>query len=252
YHYFTQSYRISRLHRDSLTTVIALHNVGRVFKELGQYDRAMDYLARAREMSLKINDKEGEPYSLSEIGDVLLRQGKYDSALKVLFLTLEKSKAVDLNILKPRSILDIASIYVKQQDYKKALAYYDTANMLYEQTNNRHGIAEVKLGKGLTHLTMGQHNDALQLIENSLKLAKEQNANILEIQCYNHLSNIWEIKGNHEKALGFYKQFKQLEDTLFSQEMQGKLLRDQIQFETESKDFQIAELSEQQEQQRSE
>jgi signal transduction histidine kinase len=47
--------------------------------------------------------------------------------------------------------------------------------------------------------------------------------------------------------LEYFKLYKQSEDTLFSEDMQGKLLRDQIRFETESKDSQIAALSEQQE-----
>jgi signal transduction histidine kinase len=38
---------------------------------------------------------------------------------------------------------------------------------------------------------------------------------------------------------------QQVEDTLFGQEMQFRLLRDQIRFETESKDFQIAALNQQ-------
>jgi signal transduction histidine kinase len=51
------------------------------------------------------------------------------------------------------------------------------------------------------------------------------------------------MRGDFKKSLDNYKQFKQLEDSLFSQDMQGKLLRDQIRFETEAKDSRIAELS---------
>jgi signal transduction histidine kinase len=58
------------------------------------------------------------------------------------------------------------------------------------------------------------------------------------------LSVLWEKNGDFGKALSYYKQYKQLEDTLFSQEMQGKLIRDQVRFETESRDSRIAFLSE--------
>ena len=92
-----------------------------------------------------------------------------------------------------------------------------------------------------------RYDDALESVNKSLSQAKKLNARILEIQCFKQLSSLWEMKGDHKKSLGYYKRFKQLEDTLFSQDMQAKLLRDQIRFETESKDSQIAALSQQQE-----
>jgi signal transduction histidine kinase len=60
------------------------------------------------------------------------------------------------------------------------------------------------------------------------------------------------MKGDYKKSLDYYKQYKQLEDTLFGQEMQGKLIRDQLRFETESRDSRIAFLSELQAMQRGE
>lgn len=252
YHYFIQSYKIAQAIKDSLTMSVTLHNVGRVFKELGQYDRAMDHLTLSRKMSRDVGDREGEPYSLSEIGDVLLRKGEYDSALTALIMTLQKARELNLRVLQPRSMINIAKIYAKKKAYETALSYYDTASALYTKTNDQYGLAEVKLGQGLTHLSMGNHEAALTAIQQSLDLARKQNANVLEIQCFQHLSSIWEAKGEHEKALDYYKKFKQLEDTLFSQDMQGKLLRDQFRFETESRDSQIAVLSQQQAQQRSE
>jgi signal transduction histidine kinase len=92
-----------------------------------------------------------------------------------------------------------------------------------------------------------RHEDALEAVSKSLSQAQKLNARILEIQCFNQLSSLWEMKGDFKKSLAYYKRFKQLEDTLFSQDMQAKLLRDQIRFETESKDSQIAKLSLQQE-----
>jgi signal transduction histidine kinase len=80
-------------------------------------------------------------------------------------------------------------------------------------------------------------------INSSLGIARSLNARILEIRCYYQLSELWEIKGDFKKSLANYKQFKALEDSLFSQDMQSKLLRDQVRFETEAKDSRIAELS---------
>jgi signal transduction histidine kinase len=252
YHYFIQSYRVASVIRDSLTMTIALHNVGRVYKELGQYERAMEQLERSRRLSRHIGDDEGEPYSLSEIGDVLLRQGKYDSALSALQTTLRLSREARLRVLEPKTMIGIARIYVKKNDFNKALAYYDTAFQQYNRSNDKFGIAEVNLGRGLAYLNQQKFDDAMRFIHSSLDDAKRLNANILELQCFNHLSTLWERRGDYKRALEYFKQYEQVEDTLFSQDMQSKLLADQLRFETESKDFQIAALNQQQRQQKDE
>lgn len=252
YHYFTQSYRIASDIEDSLMMVITIHNLGRIYKELGQYDRALEQLEYSRNLSRKIGDREGEPYSLSEIGDVLLRQQKYDSALAALKLTLNLSRQHRLRVLEPTTMINIARIYINRNNVKTALAYYDTAYQQYDQSNDKFGIAEVNLGRGLAYLQQKRYDDAMRLIQGSLNDAKALNADILEMQCFYHLSKLWEMRGDYKRALDYFRLHEQVEDTLFSLDMQSKLLADQLRFETESKDFQIAALSRQQRRQKDE
>lgn len=243
YNYFTQSYRVAKAKNDSLRMTVALHNVGRVFKELSQYDRALDHLKISLKMSEQIGDKEGVPYAYDEIGDVMIRQGKYDSALQTLMLSLKLTRQQNLHVLEPKTLGKLATIYLHNKDARTALAYYDTTYQLHAKTSNRFGIAEVNLGRGLVFFNQQQFDEALEFVTGSLNSARESNARILEIRCFEMLSQIWEAKGDHKKSLGYFKQYKQLEDSLFSQDMQNKLFRDQMRFATEAKDSQIAALS---------
>lgn len=252
YFYFTQSHRFANAVNDTFRMLVALHNVGRVFKELGQYGPALSHLSLSKKMSEEYGDKEGIPYAYDEIGDVLLRKNEYDSALKALNYSLALSEKLDLNILKPQTLKKIARVYIQKDDYATAFAYYDTTYALHAKTNNRFGLAEVELGRAAAYTKQKKYEEALARIEKSLAMAKELNARVLEIRCFNLLSSLWEMKGDYQKSLAYYKQYKQLEDSLFSQEMQGKLLRDQIRFETEARDTQIAALSQQQERQKNE
>ncbi len=247
YYYFTQGYKFAQAAQDSFIMAVTIHNVGRVFKELGQYNRALDHLQISQKMSRKIKDEEGEPYSLDEIGDVLLRQGKYDSALTTLFDALEQGRKLQLNGLLPKTMSSIAQTYMQKGEFENSLKYYDTTYTLYSKNKDNYGLAEIELGRGEVYQKQHRYDDALESVNKSLSQAKKLNARILEIQCFNQLSSLWEMKGDYKKSLAYFKRFKQLEDTLFSQDMQAKLLRDQVRFETESKDSQIAALNEQQE-----
>src|SRR5687768_14273893 len=247
YYYFTQGYKFAKAAKDSFIMAVTIHNVGRVFKELGQHNRALDHLQISQKMSRQINDREGEPYSLNEIGDVLLRQGKYDSALSTLSSALKEGRKLQLNGLLPKTMSSIAKTYMQKGEFDMAMKYYDTTYTLYSRNKDNYGIAEVELGRGVVYQKQQRYDDALASVTRSLNVAHKLNARILEIQCFSQLSSIWEMKGDFKKSLSYFKRFKELEDTLFSQDMQAKLLRDQIRFETESRDSQIKALSQQQE-----
>jgi signal transduction histidine kinase len=243
FYFFTQSYRVARAIEDSLRMTIALHNVGRVFKELGQYDRALAHLKLSLDMSRSIEDVEGVPYSLDEIGDVMLRKGEYDSALNILLTSLNLARHQKVLVLQPKTLTKLATVHLNSGNYDDALAYYDTTYAIHEKTGNEFGIAEVELGRGLVFIQQGKHEQAMESINRSLSLAKQSNARTLEIRGYHTLSNLYELRQDHKRSLAYFKQFKQLEDSLFSDDMQEKLLRDQIRFETEDKDSEIAALN---------
>lgn len=243
YFYLTQSFTLARAVGDSLLMAISLHNVGRVFKELGQHSRALDYLKLSLKISKKINDIEAESYYYHEAGDLQLRSGDYDSALISLLHALKLAREQHLLALVPKTMARIASVYLQGDDYETPLAYYDSAYLLHQKTGNRFGLAEVELGRGKVFFETKEFSTAQQYVERSLAMAQGLNARLLAIQCYQNLYSIWEQKGEYDKALNYFKQYKALEDSLFSQEMQQKLYRDQIRFETESRDFQIAALS---------
>jgi len=254
YYYLTNAYRLlqkcSKNTKDSLYMNIALHNVGRVFKELGQFDVALNHLKLSQKISVELKDLEGVPYSLDEIGDVKLRMKQYDSALYFLTLALKECKVIvkndpanPLNELTPRILTKIAEVYFYKNEFEKAFAYYDSTYKIHEVVSNKFGIAEVELGRGTVYLQQKNYDEAIGYINKALKLAAGINARVLEISCYQQLANLWEQKGDFKKSLEYFKQYKSLDDSLFSNEMRQKMMRDQIRFETATKDDRIAALT---------
>jgi signal transduction histidine kinase len=65
----------------------------------------------------------------------------------------------------------------------------------------------------------------------------------MSIDCYKLLSSLAERKGDFKVSLNYYKNYKQLEDSLFSRDMLEKIFQDQLRFKTETKDYEIATLS---------
>jgi len=245
YFYYTQSYRLSNLIKDSLGMAVSLHNIATVFKELGQYANALNYLRLTQEISNEVQDYEAEAYNYDEIGDIYRRKKEYDSALNALSHSLKISRSLRLKIndLVPETIIKIAKTYLDKKDNVHALAYYDTAQIFYEKTDNEFGLADVDLGRAIVYMSEKKFDQAKRLMESSKTTAHNVNSWALEIECLENLSALYEEQGDFKNSFIYYKQFKQLEDSLFSQGMQAKLLQDQLRFETFAKEDQIKQLT---------
>lgn len=231
---------------------ITMHNVGRVFKELGQYEIAIQHFRFSQRLSDLKNDQLGEAYNLDELGELYMRQDNFEKAEQTLLHSLRVTRKRNIQILEPQTLAKLARLYLRKNELKKSAAYWDSAKWLHQKTRNTYGLAVVELGRGQLLIKQNEYAAATALITSSLKTAQKLNARILEIDCLKELSNLNEQRGDIRAAFDYFKNYKALQDSLFSEEMLEKLFQDQVRFETELKDSEIAALSRAQEIQRDE
>jgi len=249
YAYLTHSYQVARKINDSLTMCFALHNIGAVFKELGQYEIAINHLNHAQTISDKINDVNGIAYSNDELGVAYLGMKDFEQSQKYLLSALMHARKKEISVLIPLIQSHLADLYFEMDDWEKSITYYDSVYAIHRELGNLFGIAQYELGKGKVLLKLNRFSEAAGLFERSLKSAQELNARILEIDCYRELAILSEQNGDYKKAVVYFKNFTILRDSLFSQKMIGNLFQDQLRFETEVKDHEIAALSQEKEKQ---
>ncbi|MTI21577.1 tetratricopeptide repeat protein [Fulvivirga sp. RKSG066] len=252
YDYYYKSLNRTTEIGDSLGAAIATYNVGRVLKAMGQLKKAKVFIVEAKELSEKIGDKEGIPYALNDLGDIYLAEGKYDLALETLNEALEKCKeyeeVLDVYILAPEILEKIAQAYRAKRDYAAAIDYHDQAIEYYENLGNESGIAEINLGKGRTLMASGDLDEAARFLNTALSIANDENNKGLQVQVYQELSKLYELKGEFQRSLELYKKFKTLGDELYSEKKSEQFSQLQIKYETQKKDIEIALLNQREEQ----
>jgi signal transduction histidine kinase len=258
YFYLTQAYRVARNHgtapnhEDSLIMAITLHNIGTIFTELGQFKVALDHLNASAKISDNIKDLEGKPYSFDEIGELYRRKNDLKESEKYLLIAMKEARRLKIQFVIPRIQSHLASLYQDKKDYKTSLLYYDSVIAQHAAINNKFGLAESDLGKGKLMAGSGNFEEALKLYARGLQASKEISARNLELACYKEMSLLYEKKNDYAKALSFLKEHDALRDTIFSGSALEKLRQNQIRFELENKDTEIAALSQAQLRQNSE
>ena len=250
YYYLTEGYRIASKHHkiphhdDSIVMAIALHNIGTVFTELGQFDIARDHLNASFKLFNKFNYSEGTPYAFDELGELHRRKKELDRSEKYLLDALKEARKQKIRVLIPRIQSHLAALYLDKKDFDKALLYYDSVIVQQTNINNKFGLAECDLGKGMVMSRSGNFEEALKLYFKSLSASKELNARNLALSCYKELASLYEVRKDFKQSLDFLKQYDDLRDSIFSEAAMEKLFQNQVRFETENKDAEIAALSE--------
>lgn len=258
YFYLTQSFRITRnypkklLAKDSLMLAVALHNMGTVFGEIGQYDLASQHLQASAKISEAIRDTDGPAYTNDELGELYRKKGDYKLAEKHLLDAVNLSRQLRIRFLLPRVQIHLANLYLDKGDYAAALRFYDSVRVNEEITNNRFTLAECDLGSGQVMARQGKYDEALKLYQQSLRVARQLNARNLALSNFSALASLYEAKKDYQNALVYHRQHDGLRDSLMSQSTMEKIFQERINFATMTKDLEIEALSAVRQQQESE
>jgi len=124
---FTRIYEITSKDKskDISQKALALMNIGLVYKEKKEYDKAISFYRRSFKESLEMNFPEGILKNLQNISQAYYLKKDYAASNREGIIALEKArnmKVIDLEV----DILELLKEnYTKQGDYKNALKYTD-------------------------------------------------------------------------------------------------------------------------------
>ena len=247
--YYRQCLDVAQEQGDTLQVAVSTYNIGRVLFAMGQYDRAEKYFLESMEYSGSVDDSAGIAYSKHDLALIYLENKEYERALKELNQAYEISVSQNEDVLVPQVLASTAKTFERSNNFQQALNYYDKALDLYEDQGNKNGIGEVFFGKGTVSLRMGDDVGARVYFEKCVEMAGSIDDNELLIKCYESLSKLYESENNLKQALEFYKKFKELEDSVFSEKKKEQFSQVQIQYETAKKDIEIQLLNQKEKQQ---
>lgn len=250
YDYYQQSLRKSQEVNDKLSIAIATYNIGRVLKSMGQLEKAREYIENSMKLSRVIDDVEGLAYSGHDIGEILILEGQYERAMSELEKALELAEKVEAVILIPQILNKMAIAYEHMGDFDKAMEYHNKALKGYEDLDSKSGITETYLGMGKARMKMGDYAEASDLFSLGLTMAKERDNNELVIDAYHEISKLHEKQGEYEESLKYYKMYKSMEDSVFSEKQKEQFAQIQMKYEMANKDMEIALLNQKEEQQK--
>ncbi|MCX8080239.1 MAG: tetratricopeptide repeat protein [Bacteroidia bacterium] len=162
-------------------------NIGIVYENQGNYQKAMENYFRSLKMYEEIGDKRGQSVSLGNIGAVYYRQGDYSKSMEYYLRSLKLYKEIGDKRGQSVNLGKIGVVYYSQGYYPKALEYYFRALKIKEEIGDKRGLA-INLGNiGVVHkeqgdsafragnirLAAGRYSRSLEYYLRSLKMYEE-------------------------------------------------------------------------------
>jgi len=258
------------------------NNLGNIYLKLESYAKSLDHYQKALEIKERLQDQPGIANALMNLSIYYLKTKNYQKTLEYQLRALDiRTKIKDPNLLAA-TYNSIGISYRHLQDYPKALDYVQKAIDIYSKTGNQGKLASTYNNLGVIYLFMDDPLKAKSYYQRSYELKKgsadsqslitslNNLADIsLKLKQYkqagyyldlaepmiakNHISELnryyyklrsayYEATQNPSKALGFFKLYHALSDSLASEAKSKQMSELEVKYEVREKENDIRRL----------
>lgn len=194
----------------------ALKNIGVHYKNSGELDESLHFLRRALLKYRKLESWRGEATTLGYIGLIHQEKGNVDSALYYHESALkirELYSDIDGTAI---SLENISDLLLKKEDAAAAEPYIIKSIKLREKTGNLYGLASANIKLAKILMSDGLYVSAKEKLEYSIHVSDEHQFNILLLESYKILRELFLIEEDYRSAYLYLKLYSALSDSVKS------------------------------------
>lgn len=209
--------------KDDLLLSSVLNNIGEIYRESQMYDQAIDYYQKAIDIVIINNMTINHAALLSNIGGVHFMRNELYLALEAYrkshnMLLIDGNDMVSLGEVENR----IGMVYSAMEDTKNAKKYYFTSLRRLENINNKYYAIEVLINIAKLYIEKSQVK-ALDFYEKAMEFAKDIGSKKKISQVYKLISECYEMQGDYQNALEYFKLFFSFNEEVMSYNLGNKL-----------------------------
>lgn len=256
--------------------------LGRIYELQGFYSLALKEYIKCLEYAEKANQKRDIAATLVNIGMIYYNQNQYETSLNYYNRALNLIDSAKNPIAVSNALNNIANIYNRKKDYTNSLHYNLRALKIRELAGNQLMLAASYANLGLIYYFKKDYTPAIKYQEMALKLGEEIKDNKTIIQALNNLGaslietakypeadayllRSYDLAGKTKfregwkiacgslgdlyaitspaKAPKYFREYIQINDTLFNETSAGQIAEMNVVYETAKKEQAIKEAN---------
>lgn len=228
-----------------------LHDIGKVYNRLKQYENALQSFERALVIFKELNYKRGISGCYNNMAGVYDGLGDFDKTLYYLQEALAIAEELGDKNRIATGITNIGLTYKIKGDFDKALNYLKKGLRLREAAKDTKGLAYSYVGIGQIYLDKKDPVKALEYLNMALQYSLKTKAKERIKESYESLALAHSLASNYKEAYKYNVLLMQLKDSLINEEGIKQAAEMTAKYESDKKEQQIELLKKDKELQQS-
>jgi tetratricopeptide (TPR) repeat protein len=229
--YYQQALAIAREIGDRRGEGADLGNLGNAYRDLGQVERALEYYQRALAIAREIGDRRSEGSWLGNLGNAYHDLGQVERAIEYYEQGLAIAREIGDRRGEGSWLGNLGNAYRDLGQVERALEYYQQALTIAREIGDRRGEGSWLGNLGNAYHDLGQVERAIEYYEQGLAIAREIGDRRSEGNWLSKLANIHCDLGRMEQAIGYRKQASTIAREVGTQHYDGTELDVDIQID---------------------
>lgn len=223
FYYFKMALATCELIERYESQAMILNNVGEIYRELGDYERALESYGKCLDISEKNSFERVGMYATANIGVTDYETKNYQAAIYFLEKSLTSAKKLKNQIVEGYSTRYLGLLHMDMGNYNEAKKYFKEAMKVYIDSNET--SSQARLLKDLAQLEYNNKDfdKTLDYLNEAKKLLDTIQDNRLMILIYDLFSRVYEDLGDCNKACEFSRKSIDLRYEKENQEKEHRL-----------------------------
>ena len=233
---------------DTLPLAFAYSNIGVIYEELNNPEKAISYGKKALALKREAGDTLHMASNLNNIGvnfDELLNNP--DSAIYYYQQAFDIYKQYNKTDNYATVLNNLGRMYLEKEDYHQAARNFNEAYYIFDSLGSVNDMAAVLRNQGELYFYQGQIKPALEKMKSAHKFYQESGISKGLLETTELLSKIYMAEGSYGKAASMMQENNNLKDTLLSSENQAVIaeLETKYQVKEKNRTIKLLQLQEQ-------
>lgn len=207
-----------------------LKNIAVIYREMKEYDKALEYVNRSLDLAIKNNHKDGYSASYNGMGMIYRRLKDYDKALECYTKSLDAALEINNQDNIAQSYNNIGAVYFRQKKYDEAIKYLEKGYQIHLENGNEAGIARHHFNLVAFYLKINDPEKALKeghlAYDSYIKMGRKNEISLAA----GNLSNAYKEAKNYEQSLKYYKKQILYRDSIFNENNTREVTQKEMQF----------------------
>jgi signal transduction histidine kinase/DNA-binding NarL/FixJ family response regulator len=217
----------------------ATNDTAYFFKAISIYNKAFEIATKAKDDKKIINSYVNIADAYNLVGRVTNNKSYYFQSLDNSFKGLRLAREKKLVSYEALNNLNIGETYEKLGKPAQAIHFYNEALHRYEMLGDKNWQQNTYTYIAKAYFLLKDYDNAIKSVLKSNEFSEKQGHPSNLRDNYQLLSEIYEAKNDHSKALEYHKLYTRYKDTLINENSAINLLRLQTDLEFERKNQEI-------------